>query len=124
MKILDNIDNDSTTYDYNLKRVSKEFYIDRLGNVHKYKGSLKDDIISMHYHIAHKLFPKLDYPDDHVMKLGWILCGSTVYHCPIIHIKPTVAQIQKLRDLDLYMKLCFLYIDTYASYNKFGAILN
>jgi hypothetical protein len=118
-------------YQYNKERIDKQFFIDKKGIVHKYKGSMYAEITSMHYHIAQKLFPKIVYPkspDDYVMSLGWILVGSSVYHCPIIHKKPTDLQIKTLKDLDLFDYLCFLYTSkrdgskSYPKYKEYGVL--
>lgn len=104
---------------YNQERVDTQYFIDLKGKIHRYKGSIDEDITSMHYRIAKQAFPELEYPEDHVKKLGWILVGSTVYHTPIIHKKPTQAQINTLYDLKLYSMLCFAHKGYYENYEKY-----
>ena len=112
-------------YDYNIERIETQFFIDREGVVHKYTGRKDVEIISIHYKIAEKLFPEIsfpDSPDDHVMDLGWVMCGSSVYECSIIHKKPSTAQLDKLKELGLYKRFCFLYKNEYPNYDKYGAL--
>lgn len=119
---------DDCDLDYMRDRVDKQFFIDRDGIIRRYTGSLKDTVISMHYHIAADLFPDIQYPDspdDYVCKkLGWVLCGSTVYTTPICYRKPTAAQLDTLAALgDWYSRtLCFPYKDSMIKYDKFGAL--
>lgn len=107
------------------ERKEKQFWIDPTGEIFKYTKPLEDteDIVSMHYEIAHKLFPNVASPDDYLIALGWIMVGSSVYNCPIIHRKPKQAQLDVLHDLDLYDKLCFLYKNSYPLYSVFGHVL-
>lgn len=102
-------------------RKENQYFIDTIGKVHKFKGD-DEDIISIHYEIAHKLYPNSERPDDLLMKLGWIMVGSSCYHQPIIHCKPTNAQLNKLFDLKLYDKLCFLYKGEYPNFKKYGIL--
>jgi len=101
---------DNEDREYNIKensiRVEKQYYIDLKGRIHKYKGDLSEDIISIHLLIADNLFPDVIDPDDYIMDLGWILIGSSVYNSPIIHKKPTQKQIDTLFDLGLLKRLC------------------
>lgn len=116
-------DCDDTDTQFNKNRIDKQFFIDRDGVIRKYTGDLKDRIISMHYRIADDLFPGMDYPDDYVCKkLGWILCGSTVYNTPICYKKPNATQIKTLIDLDMYSYLCFPYKGNMVRYNKYGIL--
>jgi len=108
--------------EYNRERKRKEFWIDTNGKTHKLKGDLTKEITSIHYQIAKSLFPELEYPDDHLMKLGWILVGSSVYSCPIINAKPTRKQLNKLFELELYTRLCFKYKESYPNYDKYKAL--
>lgn len=104
-------------------RKANQFFIDPTGKSHKFKGD-SEDITSLHYEIAHILYPNEEQPKDRLMKDGWVLVGSTVYNCPIIHKKPTQAQIDKLHDLKLLGRLCFLYNNYYPNYIKYGALIN
>ena len=104
-------------------RKNYQFYIDLTGKVHKLKGNV-ENIISIHYSIVHKLFPDIDNPDEYVKNLGWILCGSSVYGDPIIHKKPTQAQINTLNELNLFDKLCFEWNGRYENYKKYGIFSN
>jgi len=110
---------DNVTYNINLERVKKQYYIDRLGNIHKYNGKLDGEILSsIHDKIAEKYYPDHDRPRDMLDKLGWITIGSTVYGKPIIYIQPNQAQINKLSDLGLYDYLLILNGDYFISYKK------
>lgn len=104
-------------------RKKEQYWIDTVGKCHKFKGDDKD-VISIHYEIAKSIYPDSDKPDDVLMNLGWILVGSSVYSCPIIHKKPTQAQINKLYALDLYDRLCFLHNNSYPNFAKFGILCN
>ena len=125
----DDVDDDGYDLDYMKDRILHQFFIDRDGVIHRYMGSLKDTgVISMHYRIAADLFPDIQYPqspDDHVVqKLGWVLCGSTVYHSPICYKKPSAAQIKALQDLGgwYYDALCFPYKGSMVKYSKYGIL--
>ena len=113
-----------SNYEYNKERQEKQFYIDREGIVRKYEGDLNDEIISIHYRIAKSFFSQSDNPEEVLRKLGWILVGSTVYHAPIIHKKPSQAQINKLFELDLYNSLTFLHNGYYVNYHKYQALFD
>jgi hypothetical protein len=99
----------------NIPRINKEYYIDRYGKVIKYKGSLSEEIVSMHYRIAEQEFPNTPNPGDFVRKIGHILVGS-VYQNPIIDIQPTQAQINKLFDLGLLDSLLVLNGERYVEF--------
>jgi hypothetical protein len=124
------MDDDDCDFDlgYMIDRINKQFFIDRDGVIRRYTGSLKDSVISMHYRIAADLFPDIQYPqspDDHVVqKLGWVLCGSTVYNTPITYKKPSAAQIKTLIDLDMYTYLCFPYKGSMVKYSQYGILCN
>lgn len=100
-------------------RINKQYFIDTDGKCYKYDGD-DEEIVSIHYEIAHRLFPNAKSPDDVLMNLGWVMVGSSCYHTPIIHKKPTQAQINKLYELNLYYRLCRLYKDSYPNYVKYG----
>jgi len=110
--------------EYNTKRIDKEYYIDRTGRERKYKGDLNEEIVSFHYEIASTVFPDVKFPnspDDLVLKkLGWILVGSSVYGHPIIHKKPTLRQLNKLKENDgrLYKYLSILEGEYYVRYTE------
>jgi hypothetical protein len=125
----DDVDDDGCDLAYMRDRILHQFFIDRNGAIHRFLGSLKDpDVISLHYRIAADLFPDIQYPDspdDHVVKkLGWILCGSTVYHSPITYKKPSAAQIKTLQTLGswYYTTLCFPYKGNMVKYDKYGIL--
>lgn len=82
------------------ERIKKQYFIDPLGKVHKYKGNVQE-VISYHYLIGKQIFPEQIFPDDKLMELGWIMAGSSCYHRPIIHRKPTQAQLNKLDELGI-----------------------
>lgn len=107
----------------NNKRNQSKYWIDTTGKCHKFKGN-SDDIISIHYQIAKKIYPESDNPDDVLMNLGWVMVGSSCYHCPIIHKNPTQSQINTLNDLDLFDRLCFLHNGYYENYKKYGILLS
>lgn len=95
--------------------INQQYYIDTLGNEHKYLGCVTDEIISMHFEIAKSIYPNIDYPDDKLMELGWIKIGCSAHHTPMIDIEPTQAQINKMDKLNL---LKFLEIKTNGVYKK------
>jgi hypothetical protein len=112
--------NDSVTYKINLKKAKDQYYIDRSGRIHKYDGDLHGEIHSMHYEIAKKLYPNHDRPQDVLNKLGWVIIGSTVYNNPIIYIKPSQAQINKLDRLGYLNQLLILNDTVFINYiNKY-----
>ena len=99
-------------------RVNEEYFIDPFGKIYKYKGDDDlEEIISLHYEIAAEIYPNEKYPDDKLMKLGWLQIGSSCYNSPIMHKLPTQAQINTM-DLqgERLDRLCIL-IDGY--YVKF-----
>ena len=106
-------------------RIKDQFFIDRKGKCHYYKGSDNiDDIASLHAEIARGLFPSANNPEDMMMYRGWILVGSTCYTDPIIYIKATQAQINRLDRLDMYTKSIFPYNNYYINYEKNYNLLN
>jgi hypothetical protein len=107
---------------HNTKRQEKEYWIDRLGKLHKFNGDLTEEYTSFHYEIAALLYPESNRPTDILMYLGWIMVGSTVYSHPIINKKPTQAQINKLHSLDLYKRLTFLHDNFYVPYEKYHVL--
>ncbi len=107
----------------NTKRAKTQYFIDRRGKVHKYKGDMEREMVSVHYQIAHALYPDSERPVDILMNLGWIMVGSSCYHAPIIHKKPTQAQINKLDSLGLYLRLTFLHDGRYVNYDKYQILL-
>lgn len=103
-------------------RRKEQYFIDRDGRCHKFKGKGINDIVSVHYEIAKSLYPHLDSPDDALMKMGWVMIGSSVYNSPIIDKKPSQAQINKLHALGLYSRLCFLHNGSYPNYEKYSTL--
>jgi len=103
----------------NKKRKEKEYWIDRSGKIHMFKGDLSQEYASFHREIATQLYPESNKPTDILMNLGWIMVGGTVYSDPIIHKAPSQAQINKLDELDLYKHLTFLHNGYYISYKKY-----
>ena len=108
----------------NTERQERQFFINAVGDVIRFKGDLSEEYISLHYEIAHQEYPQLKYPEDFVTKkLGWITVGSTVYHTPIIEKKPTQAQINTLYDLGLLEHLCIndgkYYLNYLENENQF-----
>lgn len=103
----------------NKKRIEYQYWIDRAGKVHKFNGDLTCTYVSLHSEIASELYPESNRPTDILMNLGWIMVGSTVYSHPIIHKKPSQAQINKLDELELYDSLTFQYNGYYIPYNKY-----
>ncbi|MFD0762992.1 hypothetical protein ACFQZW_12950 [Lutibacter aestuarii] len=113
-------------YKKNKDRIDVQFFIDRRGNIHKYKGCMFKEVVSMHYEIANNLFQNIKYPrkpDDVVMNLGWILIGSSVYGSAIIKKKPTQAQIKALTRIGLYDRLCFEHKGYWINYDKYKILL-
>ncbi|MFW5847729.1 MAG: hypothetical protein ACOCVF_02305 [bacterium] len=95
--------------EYNLNKINKEFWIDRSGKIHKFKGDITvDGYVSFHSEIASRLFPQSNRATDILFNLGWVMVGSTVYHIPIIHKKPTQSQINTLDKLGLFDELHIL----------------
>lgn len=89
----------------NLKRVEKEYWIDTYGLIHKFKGDLDQDYVSLHCEIVSDLFPNELRPEKYVEDLGWIKVGSTVYSCPVAEKEPTQDQVNTLLDLGLLNRL-------------------
>ena len=85
----------------NTERVDKQYYIDRKGNVVKYDGPLDEEIVSIHYMIAQSIYPDQRDPERILLRLGWVLVGSTVYCQPIAHKKPSQKQLDTLFDLGM-----------------------
>jgi hypothetical protein len=86
----------------NTKRREKQYWIDRLGKIYKYNGDLGEEITSMHSEIASVLYPESNCPTDILSDLGWVTVGSVAYMSPVIHKKPSQAQINILIELGLY----------------------
>ena len=99
------------------KCVDAQFFIDRRGRIHKYKGDMMEELISIHYEIADALFPGMGYPDDHLMKLGWVMVGSSVHSMPIIHKEASQSQLDTLFDLGKLDRLTILDGNYYINYN-------
>ena len=102
----------------NKERKQKEYWIDRSGKIHKFKGDLSKEYASLHSEIATQLYPESNRPTDILMNLGWVMVGSTVYSHPIIHKAPSQAQINKLYELDLYKWLTFQHNGYYIKYDE------
>lgn len=100
----------------NTKRVKTQYFIDTYGKVQMYDGELNERITSIHYRIAVNLFPEIKDPDDYIMKIGWVMVGSTVYNTPICKKIPTQSQINKLDQLGLLKDLCVSYGEYYYNY--------
>ena len=84
------------------ERIEKQYWINTRGRIIKYKGDDAWDLPSLHYEIAIREFPKLEANNrgqtDYLLKLGWIMIGSTAYHKPIAHKLPTQKQLDTLFD--------------------------
>ena len=91
----------------NKERRQKQYWIDRLGEIHKFEGDLSLEYTSLHNEIAAQFYPESNRPTDILMDLGWVMVGSVVHPRPIIHKEPSQAQINKLFELDLYQWLIF-----------------
>lgn len=102
----------------NKERKQKEYWIDRSGKIHKFKGDLGCEYASLHSEIASRFYPESNRPTDILMNLGWIMVGSTVYSHPIIHKKPSQAQIDTLFELGLYKWLTFNHNGYYIKYDE------
>ena len=50
--------------EYNKPRVDKEYWIDTEGIIHKFKGDLEDEYVSIHYEIVYNLFPNINNPEN------------------------------------------------------------
>ena len=113
------IDDEEYNIKFNSERVQTQYWIDRNGTIHRYKGLLEESITSMHYQIAHSFFPNETYPEDHCMKKGWVKMGSVVYVIPIMHKEPNQRQIDTLYDLG---QLDRLHIEDNGIYRKWEII--
>ncbi len=78
------------------EKVETEIWIDRNGKIHKWVDGDDPDIVSLHHEIAHKMFPKLEYPVEYLMKLGWVRVSSIGGF--ISSKEPTQSQINALFD--------------------------
>ncbi len=90
--------------EYNLSRINTQFFISPDGKVHKWKGKRKwlyECEILFHDAIARQLLPNAQEPKDALMKMGYCLVGSTVYHLPYCCKEPTQAQINTLDRLNM-----------------------
>jgi len=59
------------------ERKRKEYLIDKLGKIHRYENEFDGDVNKcLHYEIAHRLFPDIEYPEDYVYNIGWVIVGS------------------------------------------------
>lgn len=106
----------------NKKRKKTQYWIDRSGKIHRFKGDMKQEYVSFHNEIAMYFYPNSNRPGDILMELGWIMVGSTVYSSPLIHSQPSQAQINTLHDLDLYTRLLYLHNNLYVNYAKNQAL--
>lgn len=77
------------------KRHERQYWIDPYGEIHKWNGTEEEakDIISLHYEIAHQLYPEAKYPDDILYDLGWIAVSVTNFGT-IIKQELTSEQIE------------------------------
>jgi len=103
----------------NTKRRENEFFIDRRGKIHRYKGELNEEILSMHTEIARGLLPGNKRPQDVLMDLGWVMIGSVVYSHPIVHQPLSQSQINKLEELGKLKWLHALYQEHYIKYEDY-----
>ena len=101
----------------NLKRIEKEFWIDNYGLIHKFKGDIDIDYVSIHYQIANELFPNLTNPEKHIEELGYIKVGSIVYHGCIMEKEPSSDQVNTMIDLGLIKRL---YVNRNGYYEKYS----
>lgn len=109
-------DQQQMNLEMNSERVDNEFWIDRSGKVHKYKGDLSETIISFHHEIAQVLFPQSTRPTDALFNLGWCAVGSVVYNIPIMHKEPSQAQLNTLDELGWLNRLNILDNGYYVRY--------
>ena len=47
--------------DWKQDRIKDQYYIDRRGKCHYYTGDDIENVVSVHYEIAHKLYPQMKY---------------------------------------------------------------
>jgi len=104
--------------DWKQNRIKDQYYIDRYGKCHYYTGDDIENVTSVHYQIAHKIYPKDKYPEDNLKKLGWITIGSTSYHNPVIYKEPSQSQINKLENLGILEDLLIKDGDYLVNYNR------
>ena len=55
----------------NKERKQKEYWIDRSGKIHKFKGDLSKEYASLHSEIATQLYPESNRPTVILMNLDW-----------------------------------------------------
>ena len=122
LQILESMRSINDKIEWNKKRQKNEFFINRYGKVIKYNGDLTGEICSFHSEIASQVFPNTDYASDTLMKLGWVMVGSSAYSTPIINKKPTQAQINKLDKLGLYDILHFSHEGFYINWKEYGIL--
>ena len=80
-------------------RIERQFWIDPQGKIYKFTGQFEEalEIVSLHYWIALEIFPDAEYPQDSLIKLGWIPRGLTV--AKDYTKEPTQAQINTIDKL-------------------------
>lgn len=105
-------------YEFNKERLDEQYFIDREGKSHKFKGDLHGEYVSIHYEIANALYPNVPDSDDYLMKLGWVMMGSSAYTQPVIHIKPSQAQINVLGELGKLERLGVLENGYYEKFRR------
>jgi hypothetical protein len=113
-------------YKMNKDRINEQFYIDRKGIIKKYTGDMYKEVISFHYEISLSLFPNIKYPDspdDHALMKGLVLVGSSVYSGAIIKKRPTISQVKKLKELNLYDCLCFEHNNYWINFDKYQLLM-
>ena len=83
--------------DFHKNRIEEQFYISPDGKIHKYKLGINNikNSLSVHYEIAKSLYPNLEYPDDYLYNLNWIIVGSYAHGLRIKN-EPSQAQINTL----------------------------
>ena len=89
-------------------------WIDPSGKIYE----CPEGVLSPHYAVAESLLPHHEYPDDALMKLGWVKVGSSVYSRPIIDRPPTQAQINTLSELYLLSRLLVNNGTSYINYSQ------
>lgn len=84
-----------------------EIWIDLDGKVHK-NEIYTPDLVSHHAEYAKQLYPDMDFPEDYLMRLGWIRVSVISGICS--GKEPTQAQLNTLFDRYGATKTKVLYI--------------
>lgn len=121
------LDKELSANRYEMKRLDEQFYIDKQGEIIKYKINNIDDIVgyySVHEALAKQILETLYYTNDYkpfksakdcVMALGFIIIGAACGNRSPFSIKePTQSQLNTMFDLGYSLtEKTFSYVDEY-----------